>query len=89
MWAQDWTTIFDIVAPYHKSISDNYDEILMKEGYNSLDFFMVAEDFFTSIGLYKMTPSFWTNSMFTKPKDRDVICHSLAHDFKNIFDYRY
>lgn len=88
MFAQEWTNIFDIVVPYPETPVDNYDEILVEKGYTPSDFFKVAEDFFTSIGLYRMTPSFWANSMFTKPKDREVVCHSSAYDFKNTFDYR-
>ena len=35
-----------------------------------------------------MTPTFWKESMITKPADRDVQCHAAAYDFSNSFDFR-
>ncbi|WAR05366.1 ACE-like protein, partial [Mya arenaria] len=35
--------------------------------------YVVAEEFFTSIGLKKMPDTFWTHSMLKRPPDRDVV----------------
>ena len=48
----------------------------------------VAEEFFTSLGLPELPESFWTNSMLTKPADRDVVCHASAWDMDNGNDVR-
>jgi len=38
----------------------------------------VGERFFTSLGFAPMPKSFWERSLFTKPRDRDVVCHASA-----------
>lgn len=47
-----------------------------------------AESFFTSIGLFEMTPEFWAYSMIEKPEGREVVCHASATDFYNSRDFR-
>ncbi|KAL3836683.1 hypothetical protein ACJMK2_022105 [Sinanodonta woodiana] len=78
MWAQDWTNVYDILAPYPNKGSN----------YTITRMYKVAEDFFTSIGLNKMPLLFWQKSMLVKPIDREVICHASAWDFGNKRDFR-
>ena len=40
----------------------------------------LGEAFFTSLGLDSLPPSFWERSLFTRPKDREVVCHASAWD---------
>jgi peptidyl-dipeptidase A len=47
-----------------------------------------AEGFFMSLGLTALPKSFWERSMFTKPRDRDVVCHASAWDVDNKDDLR-
>lgn len=58
------------------------------KGYNANRMFLVAEEFFTSLGLKEMPPEFWNGSMLTKPDDREVVCHASAWDFYNRKDFR-
>ena len=37
-----------------------------------------AEEFYTSLGMPELPEPFWANSQFTKPRDRDVVCHASA-----------
>ena len=53
-----------------------------------LDMFVLAEDFFLSLDLLGMPPTFWEHSMVVKPDDRDVNCHASAWDFYNRQDFR-
>ncbi|MBL4822726.1 MAG: M2 family metallopeptidase [Colwellia sp.] len=78
MWAQSWGNIYPLVAPENANpgyditkqlAAHNYDEITMVKG---------AEKFFTSLGFDALPETFWTRSLFTKPTDRDVICHASA-----------
>ncbi|MBE2211417.1 MAG: M2 family metallopeptidase, partial [Xanthomonadaceae bacterium] len=39
-----------------------------------------AEDFYTSLGMPKLPASYWNNTQFIKPRDRDVVCHASAWD---------
>ena len=36
----------------------------------------MGENFFKSLGLGQLPDSFWTKSLFVKPKDREVVCHA-------------
>jgi peptidyl-dipeptidase A len=47
-----------------------------------------AEDFYTSLGLQKLPDSYWENTQFIKPRDRDVVCHASAWDMNMEGDVR-
>ncbi|MBA6327829.1 M2 family metallopeptidase [Colwellia sp. MB02u-6] len=88
MWAQSWGNIYDLVAPENADpgydvtkqlASHNYDEIKMVKG---------AESFFTSLGFEALPATFWQRSLFTKPADRDVVCHASAWDLDAKDDIR-
>jgi peptidyl-dipeptidase A len=88
MWAQSWENIYDLVAPENadpgydvtKQLAENnYDEIKMVKG---------AENFFTSLGFEALPKTFWQRSLFTKPEDRDVVCHASAWDLDAKDDIR-
>lgn len=55
--------------------------------------FQESDKFFTELGLYPMTDSFWEKSMLERPNDgREVVCHASAEDFclgKDSTDFRY
>mgnify|MGYP000097232762 CR=1 FL=1 len=75
MWAQGWSNIEDVVmggkskAPYDlTAILDEVDMVKMAEG------------FFVSLGLDPLPDTFWERSLFTRPKDREVVCHASAWD---------
>jgi peptidyl-dipeptidase A len=48
----------------------------------------LAEGFFSSLGLDPLPASFWERSMFTKPRDREVVCHASAWDVTYSNDLR-
>ena len=51
--------------------------------------FDLADDFFASLGLLRVRPEFWNNSMIEKPRDgRQVVCHPSAWDLGNGEDFR-
>ncbi|KAL7642767.1 UNVERIFIED_CONTAM: hypothetical protein RMT77_006055 [Armadillidium vulgare] len=94
MWAQSWENIYDIVAPYPDVTLPDISETLEKRN-NTKEMFEIAEDFFVSMGMFKMTSDFWENSMMDQPKDgRKVVCHASAWDFystdkNNVEDGKY
>lgn len=52
--------------------------------------FEISDEFFTSLGLERVTPEFWERSMLKKPTDgRDVVCHASAWDFNDGNDFRF
>jgi peptidyl-dipeptidase A len=47
-----------------------------------------GEAFFTSLGFAPLPKTFWERSLFTKPADRDVVCHASAWDVDSKEDLR-
>src|SRR5215467_16312341 len=47
-----------------------------------------GENFFTSLGFAPLPATFWDRSLFTKPQDRDVVCHASAWDIDAKDDLR-
>jgi peptidyl-dipeptidase A len=47
-----------------------------------------GEGFFTSLGFAPLPKTFWERSLFTKPADRDVVCHASAWDVNSKDDLR-
>lgn len=88
MWSQTWDNIYDLVEPYPGVSSLDVTKSLEDQKYDAVKMTEVSEAFFTSLGLPELPDSFWKNSMLTKPKDRDVVCHASAWDLKNGEDVR-
>ena len=47
-----------------------------------------GEAFFTSLGFAPLPSTFWERSLFTKPRDREVVCHASAWDIDTVDDLR-
>ncbi|NOK16783.1 M2 family metallopeptidase [Corallococcus carmarthensis] len=80
MWAQEWNNIYPLVEPFPGQASLDVNSALVKQGYDSQKMVKLGEKFFTSLGLKPLPQTFWERSQFTKPKDRDVVCHASAWD---------
>lgn len=80
MWAQEWSEIYPLVAPFSKQASLDVTRNLKAKGYNPIKMAKLAESFFTSLGLDPLPETFYERSLFTKPKDREVVCHASAWD---------
>ncbi|WP_068545267.1 M2 family metallopeptidase [Thalassotalea crassostreae] len=78
MWAQSWGNIYDVVAPENADPGYNVTDQLIKHEYTEIDMVKGAEKFFTSLGFDELPETFWQRSLFTKPADRDVVCHASA-----------
>ncbi len=78
MWAQSWGNIYDLVAPKDADPGFDVTKQLAIHEYNEIKMVKGAEKFFTSLGFDALPETFWTRSLFTKPVDRDVICHASA-----------
>jgi peptidyl-dipeptidase A len=47
-----------------------------------------GEGFFKSLGFAPLPKTFWERSLFTKPRDREVVCHASAWDVDAVDDLR-
>ncbi|WP_445781270.1 M2 family metallopeptidase, partial [Shewanella sp.] len=88
MWAQQWGTIYNTVAPEDADPGYNVTELLAKNGYDEIKMVKQAEGFFTSLGFDALPDTFWSRSLFVQPQDRDVVCHASAWDLDNLDDIR-
>jgi peptidyl-dipeptidase A len=89
MWAQEWGNIYDIVAP--KGAGDlGFDTgaLLVAKGYDPLKMVHAGVNFYSSLGYAEPPVTFWERSQFTKPRDREVVCHASAWDIDNLNDVR-
>jgi peptidyl-dipeptidase A len=80
MWGQEWKNIYDLVAPYPKEPSLDVEARLKKNKVDAKAMVKIGESFFTSLGFPPLPPTFWERSLFTRPRDRDVVCHASAWD---------
>ena len=85
MWAQDWSNIYPLVAPPTSDPGFDLTQILKSRKMDAKEMVRYGERFFTSLGFEPLPETFWQRSLFTKPADRDVVCHASAWsiDFKN------
>ena len=88
LWQQDWSNIYDIVAPQGEkpvfSLTDN----LKAHSVEPLEMVRIGERFFTSLGFAPLPKTFWERSLFVKPRDREVVCHASAWNIDTEKDVR-
>ncbi len=78
MWAQDWSEIYDLVAPDNADPGYDLTALVTNAGYDARGMVASGENFFSSLGFEPLPKSFWERSLFTKPADREVVCHASA-----------
>jgi peptidyl-dipeptidase A len=88
IWAQDWSNVYPIVSTGSADPGFSLTDILTRRKASAVDMVKMGERFYTSLGLAPMPDTFWTRSLFTKPKDRDVVCHASAWDIDYADDLR-
>jgi peptidyl-dipeptidase A len=88
LWQQDWSNIYDLVAPAGEkpvfSLTDN----LKAKKVEPLEMVRFGERFFTSLDFEPLPKTFWERSLFVKPRDREVVCHASAWDIDSENDVR-
>lgn len=89
MWAQEWGNIYPLVAPEGAGdIGYDLTELIEQKDLDEVEMVRVGEQFFSSLGFEPLPETFWKRSQFTKPADREVVCHASAWDVDNVDDLR-
>ena len=88
MWAQEWGNIYPLVAPRDADPGFDLTAILKQHQTNAKQMVRYGEGFFTSLGFPALPETFFSRSMLTKPRDRDVVCHASAWDIDMKDDVR-
>ncbi|MDH3364114.1 MAG: M2 family metallopeptidase, partial [Gammaproteobacteria bacterium] len=78
MWSQGWSFIYDLIEPYPGVADLDVDSTLKKKNFSPQEMVRSAENFYVSLGMPRLPETFWERSQFTKPRDREVICHASA-----------
>jgi len=80
IWAQTWDNVYPLVAPPNADPGYDLTQILKDRNTDARGMVRYGEHFFSSLGFAPLPDTFWERSMFTKPRDRDVVCHASAWD---------
>jgi peptidyl-dipeptidase A len=88
MWAQTWGNIYPLLAPANADRGYDLTATLKSRNTDAKQMVRFGEGFFTSLGFEALPASFWERSMFTKPADREVVCHASAWDIDYEKDVR-
>jgi peptidyl-dipeptidase A len=84
MWGQEWGNVWDVVGPEGGGGAIDVTALLAAKDVDAMEMVRIGERFFTSLGFAPLPATFWERSLFTKPRDRDVVCHASAWSL----DYR-
>jgi peptidyl-dipeptidase A len=88
LWQQDWSNVYDLVAPPGDKQVFSLTENLKAKKLDPLGMVRIGERFFTSLGFDPLPKTFWERSLFVKPRDREVVCHASAWDIDSVNDVR-
>jgi len=88
IWAQEWGNIYDVVAPPTTTPGVDLTALLRAHNVDERGMVRYGERFYTSLGFDSLPGTFWDRSQFTKPRDRDVVCHASAWDLDSKNDVR-
>ncbi len=89
MWAQQWSSIYDIVEPENTGeIPYDLTKRLNERGYDAIKMVETGEAFFTSLGLDPLPETFWDRSMIVRPEGKEVVCHASAWNLDDEEDVR-
>jgi peptidyl-dipeptidase A len=88
LWQQDWSNIYDVVAPAGQQQTFSLTDNLKAKKIEPLEMVRIGERFFSSLGFEPLPKTFWERSLFIKPRDREVVCHASAWDVNSVDDVR-
>ena len=87
-WAQEWENIFPLLGLPENSGGYDLTQLLKAKNLEAKGMVRYGEGFYKSMGFAPLPETFWQRSLFTKPADRDVVCHASAWDVDNQDDLR-
>jgi peptidyl-dipeptidase A len=88
MWAQSWSNVYDELAPANNTFGYDLTTALQAKGYDVVKMVKTAEGFYISLGFPPLPQTFWTRSLLTRPRDREVNCHASAWNVDDRSDLR-
>lgn len=68
-----WANLYSIGVPFPDQPSLDITQALIDQNYTITRMFETSDDFYTSMGLIPLPPTFYNLSMLEKPSDREVV----------------
>jgi peptidyl-dipeptidase A len=87
-WAQQWGNVFSDLGLPENTRGYDLTQLLRTKHLDAAGMVKYGENFYTSLGFQPLPKTFWGRSLFTKPADRDVVCHASSWDIDNKDDVR-
>jgi peptidyl-dipeptidase A len=87
MWAQTWDYLYPELEPYKGVAPIDVTSVLAKL-YDAKLMVRMGEAFYLSLGMDPLPRTFWDRSQFTKPPNKNVVCHASAWDVEYNNDLR-
>ena len=88
LWSQEWNNVADLMDAPKSPQSYDLSKILQDRKTDARGMVKYGENFFISLGFAPLPQTFWERSLFTKPADREVVCHASAWDIDAKDDLR-
>ncbi|HXK62251.1 MAG TPA: M2 family metallopeptidase [Acidobacteriota bacterium] len=88
IWAQEWGNISELVLPGNQPKPYDLTALLKAQNVDPVGMVRIGERFFLSLGFDPLPETFWERSLFTKPADRNVVCHASAWNIDSENDLR-
>jgi peptidyl-dipeptidase A len=88
IWSQEWNNVYSLMDSPKPEQSYDLSKILQDRHTDAKGMVHYGEAFFISLGFAPLPQTFWERSLFTKPADRDVVCHASAWDVDSKSDLR-
>ena len=88
MWSQNWNNLYPMLKPAAAKDTYSLSSTLAARNTSAPDMSKYAERFYTSLGMEALPQTFYTRSLLTKPRDRDVVCHASAWSLDGDMDVR-
>jgi len=88
LWSQEWNNVYSLMDSPKPPQSFDLTKILQDRHTDARGMVRYGDGFFTSLGFAPLPKTFWERSLFTKPADRDVVCHASAWDVNSKDDLR-
>jgi peptidyl-dipeptidase A len=88
IWSQEWNNVYSLMDSPKPPQSYDLTKLLQDRHTDAKGMARYGEAFFTSLGFSPLPKTFWERSLFTKPADRDVVCHASAWDIDSKDDVR-
>ena len=88
VWAQDWSNIYPLIGPLESDTEQSLTGVLKRRQVDPISMVRIGERFYTSLGFAALPRTFWERSLFTRPRDREDVCHASAWNIDYVDDVR-